>query len=99
MTETGASSGMPHTITREAFRQLPEGPPDFEFEYGVLIPIPSLDVTCVPARRKPGRLSGLNSSQVLSWIYKACSQNRGRYERILASPKWQKEQTMTEPVT
>ncbi len=62
MTETGASSGMPHTITREAFRQLPEGPPDFEFEYGVLIPKPRHDVTCVPARRKPGRHSGLNSS-------------------------------------
>jgi Uma2 family endonuclease len=40
MTETGASSGMPQTITREAFQQLPEGPPDFEFEYGVLIPMP-----------------------------------------------------------
>ncbi len=40
MAETGAPSGGARTMTQAEFRQLPEGPPDFEFEYGVLIPMP-----------------------------------------------------------
>jgi Uma2 family endonuclease len=42
MSEPGAPSGVPRTITQAEFRQLPEGPPDFEFEYGALIPMPRL---------------------------------------------------------
>lgn len=40
MTETRAPSEARRTMTQAEFRQLPEGPPDFEFEYGVLIPMP-----------------------------------------------------------
>lgn len=40
MTETRAPSETGRILTREEFRQLPEGPPDFEFEDGVVIPMP-----------------------------------------------------------
>jgi Uma2 family endonuclease len=40
MAETRMPLGVPRAMTQEEFRALPEGPPDFEFEYGVLIPMP-----------------------------------------------------------
>jgi Uma2 family endonuclease len=40
MAETRMPLGVPRAMTQEEFRALPEGPPDFEFEYGALIAMP-----------------------------------------------------------
>jgi Uma2 family endonuclease len=40
MAETRMPLGVPHAMTQEEFRALPEGPPDVEFEYGVVISMP-----------------------------------------------------------
>ena len=40
MAETRMPLGVSHAMTQEGFRALPEGPPDFEFEYGALIAMP-----------------------------------------------------------
>ena len=40
MTESRAPFEARRTMTQAEFRQLPEGPPDVEFEYGMLIPMP-----------------------------------------------------------
>jgi Uma2 family endonuclease len=40
MAETRMPLGASHAMTQEEFRALPEGPPDVEFEYGAVIPMP-----------------------------------------------------------
>jgi Uma2 family endonuclease len=40
MAETRMPLGVPYAMTQEEFRALPEGPPDVEFEYGTVIPMP-----------------------------------------------------------